>query len=366
MKLSAIIHALEQVARPSIQEGWDNSGLQIGLPDGQTEVTGVLLCLDVTEAIIAEAVEKGCNLVVSHHPLIFKAFKSISGKTPQQRAAMAAIRAGVAVYSAHTSLDSADGGISYEMARMLGLKVRGVLAPSPGSAFVTVSFTCDAAHADDVQLALLDTGAEHVDRISATRAGLGTPAPDALPGEYDIDTTPLAVISAQMPQYAMQQAINAVLGTAAAQSDSFGYSVANGSTDKKPLCGLGVIGDFEGEGMSGSQFIDLLHTVFHTQCIKVSAAYRPDAVIRRVGLCGGSAPDFAAKAVGAGADIYVCGDIRYHDFADAVQSNRIIADIGHFESELCAKSIFYRIITNNFPNFAVYYSDKEENPVMYL
>ena len=119
MKLSAVIEAIESFAPLALQEKWDNSGLQIGLPDGNGEVTGVMICLDTTEEIVAEAASRGCNLIVSHHPLIFKGFKHLTDSTPQERAAAAAIRASIAVYSSHTSLDSTIGGVSYAMAERL-------------------------------------------------------------------------------------------------------------------------------------------------------------------------------------------------------------------------------------------------------
>lgn len=365
MKISAIIHALETVAPSSIQEGWDNSGLQIGLPEGNEEVSGVLICLDLSEDIVAEAVSKGCNMIVTHHPLIFKPFKNIIGHTPQQRSAMAAIRAGVAVYSAHTSLDSAPEGISYEMARMLGLEVRGVLHPSAEGAYRTLTFVCESTDASDLRLSLHDAGVEHCDEVSATGSELLAGGPESLPGEYEEHCPALARVSAQVEQYRAGAVVKAVSGTEAARSPWFAYSIGAGQTGRRSRCGLGVIGDFA-EGMRCDEFIELLHKTFHTQCVKVSSAYSAELPIKRVALCGGSAPEFASAAFGLGADVYVCGDIRYHDFSEASQNGRIIADIGHFESELCAKSIFYRIITNNFPNFAVYYSETEENPVKYL
>lgn len=134
MTVSTIIAALEEFAPLSLQESWDNSGLQIGLADGDDgECTGVMLCLDVTTAVIAEAREHGCNLVVSHHPLIFKGLKHIAGRTIQERAAADAIRAGIAVYSSHTALDSAEGGVSCAMAEKIGARVLRPLAPTPGS-----------------------------------------------------------------------------------------------------------------------------------------------------------------------------------------------------------------------------------------
>ena len=118
--------------------------------------------------------------------------------------------------------------------------------------------------------------------------------------------------------------------------------------------------------MTGAEFADLLRTTFGTACIKASAAYNPGMKVRRIALCGGSAPDFISRANAAGVDAYVTADVRYHDFADAANMSTVIFDIGHFESENCAKDIFYHVITKKFANFAVYKSEKETNPVKYL
>ena len=120
MTIRRIVDALEELAPLSLQEEYDNAGLQVGLIDD--EVTGVLLCLDITEEIIAEAARKGCNLVVSHHPLIFKPLKRVSDSTYQQRCVMAAIRQGITLYSAHTNLDNAADGVNYRIASLIGLQ----------------------------------------------------------------------------------------------------------------------------------------------------------------------------------------------------------------------------------------------------
>ena len=120
MTTRRIVEALETLAPLALQEDYDNAGLQVGLPD--SEVTGVLLCLDITEEIVDEAVRKGCSLVVSHHPLIFKPLKRVTDATYQQRCVMKAVRNGVALYSAHTNLDNAEDGVNYRIASLIGLK----------------------------------------------------------------------------------------------------------------------------------------------------------------------------------------------------------------------------------------------------
>lgn len=253
-----IIAAITAFAPQSLQESWDNSGVQVGRVEA--ECTGVLVCVDVTPAVVAEASRLGCNLIVSHHPLIFKGLRSITGATPVMLAVMEAIRADIVVYSAHTSLDSARGGVTWEMARMLGVNVDSVLAPSaPGA----------------------DTG-------------------------------------------------------------------------------LGVVGTLAAP-MSQADFAALASRTFASPHPRASRG--TGRKISRVALCGGSGGEFIPKAVDARADAYVTADIRYHDFVDHGQSIFLL-DVGHFESESCAKEIFSRVITEKFPNFAVYYSH-QQNPIQY-
>lgn len=119
MKIKEVLSALERFAPLPLQEGWDNAGLQIGLTEA--EVSGALLCLDVNEAIVDEAIEKGCNLIVSHHPLLFKGLKTISDGDYVQRTVMKAILNRIAIVSMHTNMDNAKGGVNYKIAEHLGL-----------------------------------------------------------------------------------------------------------------------------------------------------------------------------------------------------------------------------------------------------
>lgn len=262
MTINSIIGAIQEVAPTSLQESYDNSGLQLG--DADKECTGILLCVDVTPGRVDEAVALGCNLIVSHHPLLFHGLKQITGATPQQQTVIRAIEAGVAIYSAHTSLDNAPGGVSAWLARELGLTYCGPLCP-----------------------------------VSADM-------PDAGAGALATSPRPL---------------------TAAMLVDRV-----------KKACGSPVC-----------------------RCTIPPQG----AVIDRIAMCGGSGGSMIPDAIAAGAQAYITSDVRYHDFLD--YSDRIfIIDIGHFESEECTKRIFYHIITQKFPNFAVHYSDSEKNPINYI
>ncbi len=362
MKLSAIINAIEEFAPLPLQEKWDNSGLQIGLPDGNGEVTGVLICLDTTEEIVREAVAKGCNLIVSHHPLIFKGFKHLTGSTPQEAAAAAAIRAGVAVYSAHTSLDSTIGGVSYAMAARLGATVGGVIAPADVE-YYTMRVICTRSQSSDVRLTLLGQ-TESCTYSDVEGESMAAPVGDFDPAAgLDLRHEPLTSVSIDIDSLRLGGALRALSGMPG--YDKMEVTVTPQHRRSRDY-GLGVYATLPERGMTGAEFADLLRSTFGTPCIKASAAYNPGMKVRRIALCGGSAPDFISRANAAGVDAYVTADVRYHDFADAANMSTVIFDIGHFESENCAKDIFYHVITKKFANFAVYKSEKETNPVKYL
>ena len=127
MTVKEVIDALEQFAPLPLQDDFDNAGLQVGLTEA--DVTGALLCLDVTEGVIDEAAARGLNLVVAHHPLLFRPLKRVVGQTYVERCTMKAVRDGIAIYAAHTNLDNAVGGVSYEMARRIGMQDVRILAP---------------------------------------------------------------------------------------------------------------------------------------------------------------------------------------------------------------------------------------------
>lgn len=253
-----IARAIERFAPRSLQESYDNAGLQVGEPD--MAVSAILICLDVTEEILNEAEHRHCNMIVSHHPLIFRGLKAITGANATQRIAMEAIRRNIAIYSAHTNLDSVRDGVSWEMANMLELSDTQVLSPRP-----------------------------------------------------------------------------------------------DGS-------GLGVIGTVS--PTPSLEFLRRVKDTFNVKALRYSAQ-SPQLVVRRVAMCGGSGASFIEDAINAGADIYITGDVKYHDFT-SYALDILIADIGHFESERCSARIFSRIIADAFPDFPTFISESEQNPVKIL
>lgn len=360
MKINAIVHALEEYAPRTLQESWDNSGLQIGLPaEADGEVTGVLLCVDVTEAVIAEARERGFNMVVSHHPLFFKGVKQLTGSSVQQRAAMAAIRGGVAVYSAHTSLDSTRGGVSYAMAEALGATVERALCPADRP-LVRLTVICPRSAAADVELVLFDNDATDSLALPADRAEARPSTADPVP-TFDISHTPMTrvetVVSPDRVSLLMAQ-----LGSMPQAADMKIDTTSLGNVD--PMLGLGVLATLPAPTTMGT-LVEKIKEAFGTPCIRANAAYRPEQTVTRIALCGGAGGEFIGRAAASGAQVYITADVRYHDFCDN-PAGMAIFDIGHFESELCATEIFMKVISQKFPNFAVEYSQTDKNPVRYL
>ena len=175
--LNDIIETIESVAPVAWQESYDNAGLQVG--NRFQPVSGAVVCLDVSEGVVDEAIALGYNLIVSHHPLLFKGLKSITGRSYVERIVIKAIQHNIAIYAAHTNLDNAPGGVSFRMARKLGLTEVRVLDPMPGLLMKLVTYV-PVSHVEAVRTALFEAGAGHIgnyDQCSFGQEGEGTYRP---------------------------------------------------------------------------------------------------------------------------------------------------------------------------------------------
>lgn len=359
MQIKHIIAAIEEIAPPALQENWDNSGLQVG--DPSAECSGILVCLDPTEAVVAEAAERGCNLVVSHHPLLFRGIKRLSGTTPVERCVVAAIKNGIAIYSAHTSLDSAEGGVSYAMATMLGARVQRVLHTADNSLLELTVYT-PRDKADEVRAALSDASLATdapvmMSETDRTSDAIGSDS-DGLP-ILEITHTPLTALTIELPSHRRREAEIALAGMGAAVSWSF-----KKLEEADPRTGLGVVAEFP-EPLDTHAFIDRVKSAFGIPVVRCTALPPDGEKISRIAMCGGAGGEFISDAVRAGVQAYISADIRYHDFGE--WADRIfIVDAGHAETESCTKMLFVQHIKEKFANFAVYISATEKNPINYL
>lgn len=364
--LSDIINALEARVNPGFQESWDNTGWQVTPSGTGCECRGVMVAVDVTDAVISEAVSKDCNLIVSHHPMIFKPLRGLTGSTPAQRMAVRLIKEDVAVYSAHTSLDSMPGGVSAYLAGELGLSDVEVLAGRDDSLLKLVTFIPES-HVEDVRNAVFAAGAGHIgdyDRCCFMTGGRGTFRPLSGSNPYvgksgEDHTEPeirLEAIVRRHDRRAVEKALRSAHPYEEPAVDFFALDLADYSA------GLGAIGNLKAP-LSEREFADLVKDRYCSPVVRTTA-FQPDRQIRRVALCGGSGGEFIGAAISAGADAYVTSDVRYHDFVDYT-GRILIVDTGHFESEKCTKELLARIISEKFPNFAVCKSESEINPIQY-
>lgn len=359
-----IIRLIEAIAPLSLQESYDNAGLLTGGRD--MEVKAAVVCIDVTEDVIDEAIAMGANLVISHHPLVFRGLKNLTGKDYVERTLIKAIKNDIAIYSAHTNLDNAQGGVNFKMAEMLGLQNVSVLAPMSGQLLKLVTYV-PIDEVDNVREALFGAGAGCIgnyDCCSYNSNGFGTfrAGEKAEPycgtiGELHRETeTRIEVI---VPRHCRSRVLKALLATHPYEEPAFDLIPIENDWAQ---AGSGVIGEFMGE-LDELDFLGRLKSVFKCGCVRHTAL--TGRKVRRVALCGGSGSFLIPQAISAEVDAFVTGEIKYHEFFGH-EDTILLADIGHYESEQYTKDIFCEIITKKIPTFACYYTKVETNPINYL
>lgn len=363
MKLHNLIEYLESVLPTDFQESYDNSGLQLG--DPSVDISSALLTLDVTESVLEEAITKKCQLIISHHPLIFSGIKRLSGRSFTERIILRAIKNNIAVYSAHTNLDIVQNGVSYSMAKLLKLKNVEVLVPLSDKLIKLIVFV-PLSHAGLVRDSIFKAGAGHIGgyrRCSFNVEGNGTFMPgentDPFVGEIGFDKTEKEIrIETVLPAYLKSKVVQAMLE--AHPYEEVAYDLFK-TENEVPGAGLGCVGELDQE-MLPDEFINLVSSVFDSKGIRHSSLNKKP--LKRVAVMGGSGSAYVKNAISCAAEVYISGEIRYHDYFEA--ENRILLmDIGHYESEKPALSILYDIITKKFPKFAVRFSEINTNPVNY-
>ncbi len=359
-----IVSCIDGFAPPALQESYDNCGLQVG--NANSEVTGVLITLDVTLDVLEEAIASNCTLIVSHHPLTLSGIKRLTGRTTSERIFMTAIKHDLSIFSAHTNIDSVKNGVSGVLANRLGLKNQTILAPREKSLFKLVTFV-PVASVSKVREALFNAGAGHIgkyDSCSFNSSGEGTfrGGEDTNPyaGQKGIfHTEPEVRVETILPFYAREVVVNALYAAHPYEEPAFDIFPLGNDWHE---AGFGIVGDLE-QSMPTSEFLLHLKQSTNAGCIRHTDFNRHE--VQRVAVCGGSGSSLLKNALGAGADAFVSGDFKYHQFFEG-EGNILIADIGHYESEQFTKELFFEILTNKFPNFAIRLSKLNSNPIKYL
>lgn len=364
MKIKEIISQIEKFAPLSFQESYDNAGIQVG--NVENEISAALLTLDVTEKVMKEAVDKKAGLIVSHHPVIFGGIKKLTGKNESERVVIEAVKNNIAIYSAHTNLDSAWNGINMVLAKKLGLENASVLKTVSGSLKKLVTFV-PVEHAGKVREAIFEAGAGQIgnyDSCSYNLEGNGTfrgndQANPFVGDKNELHTETEVRIETIFPQHLKTNIISALLKSHPYEEVAYDiYSLENNFERQ----GMGAIGDLP-EAMNEEDFLSLVKS--NLKCEYIRHSPKINKKIKRVAVCGGSGSFLIHDSIMKGAQAFVTGDLKYHQFAEP-ENRLLLVDAGHFETEHHSVEIFYDFLTKKFPTFAFYFSEVNTNPVNYF
>ena len=347
MQIKKLISFLEKIAPAAYQESYDNAGLLVGSPE--QSLKGVLVCLDSTEAVIKEAKQKNCNLVIAHHPIIFRGLKKLNGKNYIERTIISAIKNDIAIYAIHTNLDNVIyQGVNSKIGEKLGLTKTKILAPK--SNLKKLSTYVPITHAEMIRKALFKAGVVY-EESTFSSMGIDTyfdyPADGKLKLEVHF-------------QGASQGQLLKILADYIAPKE-FRYEII-AIENQSAQTGSGLIGDLP-RSADEKIFLKRVKKIMKSSCVRHTALLGKK--IKRVAVCGGAGSFLLPKAIAQNADIFITADYKYHEFFDA-DGRIIIADIGHFESERYTIDLLSDIIKNKFSTFAVHCTDEMTNPVHYL
>ncbi|MBS4059773.1 MAG: Nif3-like dinuclear metal center hexameric protein [Bacteroidetes bacterium] len=363
MNINELLNIILDVAPLSLQESYDNCGLIVG--DPQSEVRKVLLCIDITEAVVNEAVEKKCELIISHHPIIFKGLKRLTPASYVERVILHAIRNNIAIAAMHTNLDNSIQGVNKKIADILGLNQQKILQPTQGILKKLVTF-CPESHVENVRNAIFEAGAGQIgkyDCCSFNTNGTGTfrAGAEANPfvgeigkmqheGETRIETI--------LPAYLTRKVIHAMIEAHPYEEVAYDLYPLENTFDS---VGAGMLGSFE-KAMSETKFLDFVMELFGTPVLRHSPF--TGKLVQKIAVCGGSGAFLLPAAMKANADVFLTADAKYHDFFET-ENSILFVDAGHYETEQFTKELIADILRKKIPNFAVLFSEVNTNAVGY-
>ena len=363
MKIAEILQALEETAPLRWQEEYDNSGLIIG--DPEKEVQRTLVCVDVTPEVLSEAIDKGCGLIISHHPVIFRGLKKIIPGNTVGDLVIQALNNDIAICSVHTSLDNIDRGVSWILARKIGITDSRILVPRRGLLRKLVTF-CPLEYAGKVREAIFEAGAGFIgnyDSCSYQLEGEGTfrgmEGSHPFVGEKGkLHVEKELRLETIFPVHREREIIHALLSAHPYEEVAYDIYPLDNEYNK---VGPGVIGELA-DPLPERELMALLKTVTGSPVIRHSGFL--ERKVKKVAVCGGSGSFLISDAMAQQADVYITADLKYHDFFEA---NRriLLMDIGHYESEQFTKELIASILVKKFPTFAVLITQLNTNAVQY-
>ena len=364
MKIKEITSYLESIAPLSYQESYDNAGLLVG--NAMQEINSAVLCIDVTEEIVEEAIKNDSGLIIAHHPLIFSGLKKITGRNLVERIVLKAIKNNIAIYAAHTNIDNIKHGVSYKLAEKLGIKDSSVLAPSYDNLYKLVIYV-PVEYAGKVRDAVFNAGAGNIGNYSNCSyniSGEGTfkASDNAKPftgkkGEIHFEKE--TRVETIIPGHLKKQAIKAIYESHPYEEPAYDLFLLNNANHNK---GLGAVGKIE-PAADEMVFLKKIKKVLNAGQIKYTRLLGKP--LNSVAVCGGAGSFLLDKAIASGAKMFISADFKYHDFFNA-DNKIVIVDVGHYETEQFTSELFYDLLTKKFPTFAFYFTKINSNPVNYL
>jgi dinuclear metal center YbgI/SA1388 family protein len=364
IKIKDVTRYLETLAPVPYQESYDNAGLLTG--DFNVEVKGVLVSLDCTEEVIAEAIESQCNLVVAHHPIIFKGLKKLTGANYVERTIIKAIKNDVAIYAIHTNLDNIQNGVNQKICEKIGLHKTRILAPKEDTLNKLVTFV-PRDNVGAVMSALYEAGAGQIGKYkncSFQQEGQGTFMPTEGTNPYVGQPNTqehVTEVRAEVifPSYLKRQLLDALRKTH--PYEEVAYYISSLLNDNQEV-GSGMIGELNFP-MEPLEFLQSLKDRMELNVVRHTSLLNKN--VQKIAVCGGSGGFLLPKAIQQGADVFITADYKYHEFFDA-DKKIIIADIGHYESEVFTKELLVDVLMKKFRTFAINFSKTHTNPISYL
>lgn len=364
MLIKELIAGINGIAPFALQEDYDNAGLLTG--SMEAEAVKGLVAVDVTMKVLHEAVQKKCNVIISHHPLIFGGLKNVTDSTETGKLVAFAIRNDIHVIALHTNLDNVSHGVNAILADKLGVKNCTILQPVKKQLCKLVTF-CPVDFTQKVSEALFAAGAGNIGKYDSCsyigsgegtfRAGEGTNPFVGKTG--NLHHEPENRIETIFPAYLEKKVISALLKVHPYEEVAYDiYPLGN----VNPLLGAGMIGELDRETDS-AEFLDSVKKAIGIPCLRFSK-HEPMKV-KKIAFCGGSGNFLIKQALSAGADVFLTGDLKYHDFF-LPYGDMILADIGHYESEQFTKELIFTLLNKKFANFALLQSEVVTNPINYL
>ncbi len=364
MRLKEIINVIEQLAPSSYQEPYDNSGLITG--NTEMEITGALICLDSLEIILDEAIEKKCNLIIAHHPIVFTGLKRLNGNNYIERVIIKAIKNDIAIYAVHTNLDNVYDGVNSKICEKLNLINCKMLSPKSHQLRKLVTFA-QKKDAEAIRSALFKSGAGEIGNYSEcsfTTTGIGTykgnDESNPTVGAKNITSFEQEErIEVIFPKHLEGQIITTIKSNNT--YEEVAYEIYEISNDNQ-FIGAGMVGELP-NAMNPNEFLQFVKIKMNASCVRFTKPLLEP--IKKVAVCGGSGSFLLEHAVKSGAQVFISADFKYHQFFDA-ESKIMILDIGHFETEQFTIELLGAYLSEKFPKFAVHLTELNTNPINYI